>query len=1817
MGVENSFSRTIAIGLVLLLLITPFASLAPDVLPSASAEGGTRHIYTFAGGAPDAMALYTGSTADRTTKISIPKGAEILDVEMTLSGASSTGWSSVSSATRDDWMSGTSVNIDQRSEDLAMGLESPESLFFGHALDETTTSPNSAWLDNGTYSIRQTPLSNSSESRFTMQQQFSSSTFMYQSQGAILSHHGWLFLSKWSGNNPTKMINRLYANNATRESTITFDQANCQLQPVYPSTYYGQYGFRDWTLGPDEKLYGILSGYKNHYNNNLQTPYERVVKIDVRYDDVWTCEEVYDISSQFGDYSAISYDRIEDKIWVVHNSGRRLVSYDFQDNGYFERDSSMFTFQSSNTHKCGKSGGLVRGLAVHGSIFFMRCKDTDSSWPPKDVLNAWAVSGTSTSLVAQPGVSSIQEIGYGLQYDGQRLLTQDCGYYSWGGGTLYYRQYGSGIQYPTNPAPGTSTWIGEPIEISEDLVAVNMETSWSATSAGDRVDYWVSADNGTHWESVESNNTIHFSFPGNVLRWKMQLIGSSSVSWWVNLEYASSYETTGVWTSAPIPTGTEVGKVRPSWVATTPSGTSVSVLVSNDNGSSWTVAQNGVDTDFSNDGNILRYNIQLDTSDDIITPLVSSFTLEYLEGFPDKVEIDIGDDGTWDWKGVTFLGDSSVIASDASIVGSEVSDPPTLVQAFNDHAIANGLGTEDIVVAIRAHSSGRILLSNLDLTYRLNTRVLDAKVEGGVLVPDGELRTLVVRVAPGDGVSRIDRVVADFMQNDANPILEWALGDSCSLLSNGSGKLIFDSGNCTSTSDVFGIVSIHFPIMSTWDWDDQVNLELNVSVNDNFGVAVAGWATEDLNLRVENDIQLNGMRVVDETNRELWSNDWLRGGYNLTFSGGINFENTQISPESGQFMLRILGQNLTMDGDPNGDAPVLLHEEPNPSHGSYSMTFTSPQESAPGGMLFSVEAFNLTNGSIYANQQYNTIRLILDGNSPLVLDATPVDGSEMHKGPPAPGGQSVSITIQDSVDPPTQISLNYWLGCTSRHEYCSDTNFNGLPEPVEYRTISLTTPEMLPGGINIFQGLIDDSMLIHGEKVAIFVSGQDGQGNVVAMGGSSVCSNSGHGNGCGSGIGEIEPEWENSLVNYHIREEFEPTLIVENSTIIGHDDRAPLHPGVPYNLILQIGDGNGWSDIAGLHLALAGDFDDDETSIWVTFGDLVNGVPSMHLESGGAGLAVSNLYSMVAPDFTNESLLMVNLRFQLTWNFPEKWDTDGVDLFIPKLEVWDRPCSEIELIPCHEEKAGLGNDVWSLDNDLRFDTAQGHITAIELRNGANHYYSDETESLIGAGQVVRFSGRIMFSEDATPAPAGALDVQLSDYEYEWITQPQNNGYFTMDFLVPSVRSGHLDLYASLSNLPGLATDQTIEQPRLRLAIDSLNPIISDIAIGGVASGESISLSDVSNLRASLETWDDSGFDESLPTMMHYVLRAGESEVSRGSVMLTEPTVFEEQIFWIGQFDLTDGGATSVLPTYSIDVWVTGADAAGNPFNADSNTESSPLGTWTFIWNGPEIDLSDELTVISWDDPSPHLGQVVNLQIDGVSLNGVGGNVQLLLEEYDGENWISSGESEIEVHPTKPFHSEIEYTVANIGTFDRHTFRLRLMDGNLELDRISVSPLLMTEEISRDGQALVEQVSDSRLAVVLYFIAIGAACYGMYTMVIHRRFLRDEDEENVDYTDSVVEEMGGKETPELPPGFVPVDVNNPPPPPFAAAYPPQPTLPPQPSPPTTDLAPLPLASLDALSSPPAAGPPIPAEGLPQGWTEDQWVHYGQKWLEENA
>ena len=36
----------------------------------------------------------------------------------------------------------------------------------------------------------------------------------------------------------------------------------------------------------------------------------------------------------------------------------------------------------------------------------------------------------------------------------------------------------------------------------------------------------------------------------------------------------------------------------------------------------------------------------------------------------------------------------------------------------------------------------------------------------------------------------------------------------------------------------------------------------------------------------------------------------------------------------------------------------------------------------------------------------------------------------------------------------------------------------------------------------------------------------------------------------------------------------------------------------------------------------------------------------------------------------------------------------------------------------------------------------------------------------------------------------------------------------------------------------------------------------------------------------------------------------------------------------------------------------------------------------------------------------------------------------------------------------------------------------------------------------------------------------------------------------------------------------------------------------------------------LTSTILAPPPIPPEGIPPGWTMEQWIHYGHNWLKEN-
>jgi len=49
----------------------------------------------------------------------------------------------------------------------------------------------------------------------------------------------------------------------------------------------------------------------------------------------------------------------------------------------------------------------------------------------------------------------------------------------------------------------------------------------------------------------------------------------------------------------------------------------------------------------------------------------------------------------------------------------------------------------------------------------------------------------------------------------------------------------------------------------------------------------------------------------------------------------------------------------------------------------------------------------------------------------------------------------------------------------------------------------------------------------------------------------------------------------------------------------------------------------------------------------------------------------------------------------------------------------------------------------------------------------------------------------------------------------------------------------------------------------------------------------------------------------------------------------------------------------------------------------------------------------------------------------------------------------------------------------------------------------------------------------------------------------------------------------------------------------------------------DVSAIEAAAPAAAAAPASKGPPIPASGLPNGWTTEQWEHYGEQWLEQDG
>jgi hypothetical protein len=281
-----------------------------------------------------------------------------------------------------------------------------------------------------------------------------------------------------------------------------------------------------------------------------------------------------------------------------------------------------------------------------------------------------------------------------------------------------------------------------------------------------------------------------------------------------------------------------------------------------------------------------------------------------------------------------------------------------------------------------------------------------------------------------------------------------------------------------------------------------------------------------------------------------------------------------------------------------------------------------------------------------------------------------------------------------------------------------------------------------------------------------------------------------------------------------------------------------------------------------------------------------------------------------------------------------------------------------------------------------------------------------------------------------------------------------------------------------------------------------------------------------------------------------------------------------------------------LPSYVVDVWVSGSDAAGNPFDTIDNSINTPIASWPLALVGPSMDFSHEDTRLSWSNPSPVEGSAVNLNVMVLNQGGKGDVAFVLQRAVEGGFWAEVARSDVVASAGGLTETQLP-TMADVSPGETVEYRILVLVDEVEMDRRTVDPLIVKGETVRDGDALAQQASESTFAIVLYLVAIVSLSFAMWMLVMTRRMKVEELEGGVtDEAESVLEDLNqAKNVPDVFLGDSQAENT----PTVAAAEPV-------------------TAPAQASTSQQRPPPPLPPTGLPEGWTQEQWNHFGWQYVE---
>ena len=683
-------------------------------------------------------------------------------------------------------------------------------------------------------------------------------------------------------------------------------------------------------------------------------------------------------------------------------------------------------------------------------------------------------------------------------------------------------------------------------------------------------------------------------------------------------------------------------------------------------------------------------------------------------------------------------------------------------------------------------------------------------------------------------------------------------------------------------------ISITFRIEPTWDDAEEMTVTSRLVLSNSVISipSVHEWGGPGFQ-GYDNDLEIQEVVFTDaDHSRVLDSSDYyLKAGIDVHLSVRVGFEGLD-----------------TIDAFADGDAILSLYrgEALVVNTTTLDENYWNYTDTVPftfGELSWRLELTSLNGSGLTEDAVYERT-FHIDSVNPKVL-STSMDLYD-HRTPSST--QTMQIQITDQPLLPTNVQAMVW------REWIDDSNLNHWPDSDEFQPLGLYIPNDLGGLIGQYTLLLDDTGGSLGQKVAVYITGQDDAGQPLEDGGSNQS-------------GE-------HLFMYQLAVDGAPTI--EPGAFSFESGREPwLHPHTPYTLNVDLNEPNGGSDMTDVIVELASNQGSDVLPIRWDFSTGNCTTTSPHVIVIDCTMLGAN-----GPADPYERELTLNIEFHLAWTTPDLGETRRE----PGVRIVDRAGQEVfKTFPEHRWRFSAAMEI--PEESVTLVLSQGTL----LGDGAR----------LAPNSPMEIAGGVVFSEtNSVPVFDCEVNVLFAGATHSATTY---EGVWSMELTAPS-DSGTLPLTWSIGCLQGQGVDATDKETSVRwIIVDGTGPEPVEVLN---PRPQAVLAADTHEVRVLL--LEEGGLDvESLELVWWVEEKSTGDRLRNGveplSLLGTESSGLRLEV--VGSIDLSMITGEMLENRLELHVVVSGRDLADNEILGLGGTPAgTPVGIWDMEWLKPTFEI---------------------------------------------------------------------------------------------------------------------------------------------------------------------------------------------------------------------------------------------------------------------